>query len=55
MVNYLIQNHRYHEDFHDVYQRYVNVLESKAIYYIPEEQEKELAIEAFKILAIEKP
>jgi hypothetical protein len=32
-LNYLIQNHRTHQHYADVYERYLSVLEAKATYY----------------------
>lgn len=55
VINYLLQNHRKHSQFTDLYQRYLSVLESKATYFTPSEHDNEFLVEAFKILALEKP
>ena len=54
-ANYLLQNHRAQPHFRPVYERQLRLLEAKATYVTVEEKENESIVEAFKILALEKP
>lgn len=54
-VNYLLQNHRSQQHFRPIYDRFLRLLEAKATYVTIEERENEHIVEAFKVLALERP